>query len=278
MTTETGFTPHHICTTREDLSGNQGRGRFVFLPGSDGRAQQISSFFKDRRVVESPRAHHVYLGTLDTPEGPMDVAAVASGMGCPSLDIIANELFHLGVSRILRVGTAGAVDAGKIRVGQLLVATAAVRDEATSGLYVPPEFPAVAHRQWVESLLAASRALGHSDITHSGIVHSKDSLFAREFHQGPMGRENRRYMEILRGGGVMASEMESSHLFVLSSIFPSSHPEIADREIRAGSLLAIIGDDTAFADRETVTKTTNLAIEVALEAARKHFVADMTES
>ena len=266
------FQPHHVCAAPADIAGNHGLGRYVFLPGSDNRAREIAGHFRNVRVLESPRRHNLYLGTLERNGQPIDVASVSSGMGCPSLDIIAQELFKLGARRFLRVGTAGSLQAGQVRLGDLVVATAAVRDEGTSKLYVPPEFPAVASIEFVSAAGKAARALGLDHRAHLGIIHAKDSLFAREFGEGPMAPENERYMAILKKAGVVASEMESSHLFVLASILSrqlaDDNEKTAYSRVLAGSILAIIGEEGPFAPGDTVAQVTQEAISLALETVR----------
>ena len=42
MFLDKNFEPMHIEATRADLAGNSGIGRYVLLPGSDGRASQIA--------------------------------------------------------------------------------------------------------------------------------------------------------------------------------------------------------------------------------------------
>ena len=87
------FKPEHMNVTHEDLRGNNGIGRYVFFPGSDGRAKKIAEeHFKDLKVKEHPRAHNLYTGYLEAGGLKIDVASISSGMGTPSLDIIFNEL------------------------------------------------------------------------------------------------------------------------------------------------------------------------------------------
>src|SRR5262245_18673294 len=100
------FNPFHINATAEDLAGNNGLGRYVLLPGSDGRAKAIAEYFTNTIVKTHPRGHHLYLGEIEGTNGPIEVATISSGMGCPSMEIILHELFHLGAKRFLRVGTA----------------------------------------------------------------------------------------------------------------------------------------------------------------------------
>jgi uridine phosphorylase len=267
------FVPHHIDAAPEHLAGNGGIGRYVLLPGSDGRAQQIAERFEEPRSRPHPRGHNLYLGRISlVDETWADVAAVSTGMGCPSVDIIVNELFRLGAKRFLRVGTAGSLQPQRIRAGSRVVATASVRDEHTSRAYVPVEFPAVASLEWVGAARRAAAALGMEGDTWFGIVHCKDSLFAREFHQGPMIQENDRYMSLLRRAGVAASEMETSLLFILASVFDQQLRHAGEGpayRVLAGAVLGIVGDDRPFAPTELEVQAVEDSVALALETVRQ---------
>jgi uridine phosphorylase len=267
---KSSFTPHHMNACEEDLAGNGGIGRYLFVPGSDGRAAEIADHFLGLTVKKSPRCHNLYLGSLALGERRIDVAAMSTGMGTPSVDIIIHELFKLGCRRFVRVGTAGSLQKSRVRVGDVVAATAAVRDEATSRLYLPAEFPAIASLDMVLATRAAAQRLGLSQNVHFGVVHSKDSLFAREFGEGPMHRQNREYMEMIEKGGALASEMEASHLFILSSLFTQDlGGEIARQRVLAGCVLGIIGDDRPFAPPEEAKLACERAVSLALETVRQ---------
>jgi uridine phosphorylase len=188
-------------------------------------------------------------------------------MGCPSVDIIVQELYKLGARRFLRVGTCGSMQPKRIRVGDLVVATAAVRDEHTSNAYLPREFPAVAAREFVAASDRAAAALGLADHTFFGTVHTKDSLFAREFGEGPMAPENERYVELLHAAGVLASEMEAAHLFLLASLWNqecTDHGTGPQHRVLAGTVLGVIGDDRPFAPAEEAAEAVDRAVDLAL--------------
>jgi len=275
------FVPHHITATPTALAGNNGRGRIIFLPGSDGRAAEIASNFGGLRERPSPRSHNFYLGTLRHDGRTIDVASVCSGMGTPSLDIIVQELFHLGARVFLRVGTAGSLQFPRIKVGDLVVGTGAVRDEGTSSNYVPPEYPSIASPELVQAALAAARRIGYAGRTSSGLVHSKDSLFAREFGAGPMAEESRRYMAVLKRAGVVASEMESSHLFVLAALFTHDLAVAGGdglQQVLAGSVLGIIGDEGPFAPAEQAKATVVDSIRLAIETVKELAVSEWWKS
>jgi uridine phosphorylase len=263
---------YHLPIRAEQVQGNGGAGRLFFLPGSDGRARRIGERFVDLQVCPSDRQLNVYLGRVTRDGRSVDVGAVGTGMGCPSMSIVATELIMLGVRRFIRVGTAGSMRPDIVRVGNLVIATAAVRDEATSDRYVARGYPALADHDLVSALETAAHRCGLADRTFKGLAHTKDALYARELDHGAASAENRAYMTQLREMGVLATEMETSHLFILShvgtqAIAPLSETPLPAETIKSGSILAIVGDDAAFAHPDQIAATEDDAITVALEAA-----------
>lgn len=129
---------HHLEIDPSAMAGNGDIGRYVFLPGSPDRAARVARRFGRAERLSNRRGLDVHLGQLPRDGKAVDVAAVATGMGCPSLDVVVTELIQLGARRLLRVGTAGTLQP-MIEPGDLVIATAAVRDEATSDAYLPRE-------------------------------------------------------------------------------------------------------------------------------------------
>ncbi|MBN1337218.1 MAG: uridine phosphorylase [Deltaproteobacteria bacterium] len=263
---------HHLRVTPEDVLGNQDRGRVFLIPGSPARARRIADRLEDLRTCPSPRLHDVHLGVWRDGARTVDVGTVSTGMGCPSLGIIVTELIQVGVRRFLRVGSAGSLQGDRVPPGSLVIATAAVRDEGTSDACLPREVPAVAHPDWVEALVATAREQGLAERTFAGLVHSKDSFFGREMGHGPLGDVHRRYMAALAAAGVLATEMEASHLFVLAAIHgpdvrPVGTPSCAPDVVQAGALLAVIGDEVGFVPDAHAARAEEDAVSVALEAA-----------
>jgi uridine phosphorylase len=184
-------------------------------------------------------------------------------MGCPSVDLIVTELIALGVRAMMRVGTSGSLQPF-VRTGDVVVATAAVRDQATSDAYLPREFPALA--AW-PILLAAKRARTRCQsrgTVHFGPVHTKDSLYARELGRGPLAQEHVRYNALLTQAGILASEMECAHLFVLAQLGADASGKLP---VMAGAALAVIGDlDQPFKESEQAEQAIEDAIELALHS------------
>jgi uridine phosphorylase len=197
----------------KDMEGNNGHGRFFIIPGSNPRAKAIAEEYFDHLTVkyEHGRGHHLYLGKIKGTD--VDVGTIATGMGCPSMDIFCSELILLGCKVLLRLGTAGSMQS-HIKVGDLVVATGAVRDEGASGNYAPYEFPSIASRVIVNSCDDAAKIL--KEKPHFGIYQTKDSLYAREFKKGILADDHAKYMERLAAMGCLVSEMEASHLFILA--------------------------------------------------------------
>ena len=212
-------TPHHINASPADLAGNNGIGRYILLPGSDGRARTIADNFNNLLIKEHPRGHHLYTGSLDDNGLKVDVAVISSGMGCPSMEIILHELFHLGGKRFLRVGTAGSLQKKQIKIGDIVSAQASVRDESTTLDYAPLSIPAISSIEMMGAIQLAANINNMRDLLHTGIVHCKNSFYAREFYAGPKASENKAYMELLIANGVLASEMETAALFIQSQLY-----------------------------------------------------------
>jgi uridine phosphorylase len=212
-------TAHHIHANADDLAGNNGIGRYIFLPGSDGRAKFIAERFDNFDVKPHSRSHNLYTGTLTDNGVKIDVAAISTGMGCPSIEIILHELFHLGGKRFLRVGTAGSLQTNRIKIGDIINTQASVRDESTTVDYAPLCIPAVASLEMLDAINCAALTSKLNHLVHTGTVHCKSSFYAREFYAGPRHVENEAFMNLLIANGVLASEMETAALFIQSQLY-----------------------------------------------------------
>ncbi|HBB53819.1 MAG TPA: uridine phosphorylase [Legionellales bacterium] len=271
----------HINATADDIQGNHGIGRYFFITGSDGRARQISELFSHRTEKYHPRQHNLYMGQLKAPDGSMvDVAAISSGMGGPSADIIINELAMLGAKRLLRVGTSGTLHPEAVKGGDLVVATGAVRDDKASWDYIYPEFPAMASFEYIQaSKLAAQKNLFSDRKIHFGIVHSKSSLFAREY-QFSLLKDSMDYMDAIRNAGVIASEMECAQFFTLGPILTARYHDMFNPQetIRCGAILSIIGDESGFMkDPEKIKRANECSIAFAIASTMEMYLLDKKE-
>ncbi len=270
--------PQHISANSSALQGNDGHGRYVFLPGSRGRAKKISERFSDLSVLTNSRGHDIYLGKLEGDNAAIDVAAVSSGMGVGSLEIIVSELIMLGAKRFIRVGTSGSLQPDVIKVPSTVIATAAVRDEDVSRLYSPIEVPAVSSPEFIVCLQQAALKLGYGESVYLGPVHSKAALYARELQSGPLAHQHREYMELLSQLGILVTEMETSALFILGQYYnkkirPLSRlfGECDSDSVLMGSILAVVGDELPFSrDQQAIDQAIDQAIAIAIEGVKLH--------
>jgi uridine phosphorylase len=207
---------HHIQLDSDHLRGNAGLGRTVFLPGSASRAAAIAEHFEGCTVIDNPRGLKAHLGLLRVKDQTLEALAISSGMGPGSAEVVMQELLAVGARRVVRVGSAGAMDPA-IPVGSVVVLSGAVRDEQTSRHTAPLAFPAVSHPTAVQAMVDGATAAGLAEHCFVGVGHTKASLYAREFGAGPLGEQNLAYGNTLARCGAIASDMEASVLMVLAN-------------------------------------------------------------
>ena len=96
--------PIHLRAERGDYAPA------VLCPGDPRRARYIAETFFDQgaRLVNEERGMLGYTGTFEG--APISVQS--TGMGCPSAGIVYEELVQLGATRLVRVGTCGAIGDG----------------------------------------------------------------------------------------------------------------------------------------------------------------------
>ena len=177
----------------------------ALLPGDPGRALLLAQTLLDEpKMSNHNRGLWGYTGTA--PDGePLTIQS--TGMGGPSAAVVAEELADLGVKRILRVGTCGAL-VERLELGELVAVTEVLARDGTS-----------------RALGAGERIAGDPGITaalagdHAGLVVSTDL-----FYEPDPSREAG-WVE----AGALAVEMECAALFAVA----------ARRGLAAGCLLAV---------------------------------------
>jgi len=227
---------------------------YAILPGDPGRVEKIASFLENPRFYHQNREYTTWLGEL---EGKT-VMVMSTGMGGPSTAIAVEELFKTGVKNFIRVGTCGGM-ALPVTGGDLVIATGAIRMEGTTKEYVPIEFPAVANLDVTNALVKAAGKLKAK--WHAGIVQCKDSFYGQHSpDRMPSGYELINKWEAWIKAGCLASEMESSTLYIVSQILGA----------RAGCVLNVIWNQER--GRKGMSNPhchdTGLAIQAAVEAVR----------
>ena len=233
-------------------------GRYVLLPGDPARCEKIAAYFDDAHFVAQNREYVTWTGTLLGEK----VSVVSTGIGSPSAAIAVEELVEVGADTFIRVGSSGAVQTDG-HMGDVAIVTAAIRDEGTTPQYLPVEFPAVADLDVVSALRTAARNLNLPH--HVGISQSKDSFYGEvERQRMPMARQLEERWNAWVAGGAICSEMESSAIFVLSSLYRK----------RAGGVMLMINSselgelDGADADKKLAEFDPDRVIRVAVEGLK----------
>jgi uridine phosphorylase len=207
MSVKKRIQPHIMCGVGDVAD-------YVLLPGDPRRVERIASFFDEAKRVADYRGFITFTGKV---EG-IGITACSTGIGCPSTAIVVEELIRIGAKTLIRVGTTGALQP-YIDVGDLVVATGAVRSDGTSREYMPLEYPAVADFDVVSALLTASK--DNPIKVHRGIIQSTDAFYVSN-------EAAKKFTE----GNVLSIEMESATLFTLASI----------KQVKAGAICAVDGN------------------------------------
>lgn len=226
----------------------------MLLPGDPDRATLVAeNFFDD--PVRYTEYRHLY-GYTGTYKG-IPVSVQTTGMGCPSLAIVVEELVRLGATTLIRIGTAGAV-AKDVRPGDLVVASASVANEGTSRHYLNGDvYSAVADYEVTRAL--ADQAAASQLPDHVGLIQTDDGFYAAS--QGDVPEMEAR--------GVLAVEMEASALFLLGKL----------RGVRTGCMLATSNNlgDSSFVEKSVLDNAVKEMIRTTLEACVELHGRGLTE-
>ncbi len=215
----------------------------VLLPGDPDRATLVAEKFLDSPTRYTEYRH--LFGYTGTYKG-VPVSVQTTGMGCPSLAIVVEELVRLGAKTLVRIGTSGAV-ANNVRPGHLVVASASVANEGTSRHYLKGEaYSAVADFEVTRAL--AESATRSELASHVGLIQTDDGFYAAAPEDVPE----------LAARGVLAIEMEASALFLLGKL----------RNVRTGCMLVASNNigDPSFVEPDVLTSAVLEMIRVTLDA------------
>ncbi|MBR1764279.1 MAG: nucleoside phosphorylase [Ruminococcus sp.] len=243
----------HIQTLPEEV------GRYVILAGDPARVPLIARLLEGAAQVAYNREFNVYSGTL---EGER-VTVCSTGIGGASTAIAVEELIKCGADTFIRVGTCGGI-ADKVRGGDLVIASSAIRAEGTSYEYLPTGYPAAADYDVTEALARAAAALSQDRDGaryHVGVVHSKDSFYGQvETESSPVAYKLRERWQSYIRCGCLSSEMECAALYSVTQA----------RGARGGAVLTAIWnmERSHSGVDDTQTLDSSRAIRCAVEAVR----------
>lgn len=194
-----GQKQYHIALEQGDI------GEYVLLPGDPARSDIVAKYLDDARLVAHNREHRTFTGTYKG----VKISVTSTGMGCPSAAIAAEELIHIGAKCLIRIGSSAALDP-RIKIGDLMISTAAMKNEGTSRFYVPDSFPAVPDFEFTHQLIQTAKATlaGTGEKVYIGINSSDDAFYG----------ETPEFVDSLRKHKIMNIEMEASAIYTIGHL------------------------------------------------------------
>jgi len=210
-------TQYHIKCRRGDVA------RYVFLPRDPARVKVIASLWDESRKVAENRKYVTYTGKV----GGVEVSTTSTGIGGPSAAIAVEELARCGANTFIRVGTCGGTRTEQ-KIGDVAIATGAVRWEGTSKQYVPPEYPAFSAPEIVLALIEAAEQTRVN--YHVGITKTSDSFYSNMAFGGYKQSWMRDIEKDFTRANVISAEMEAATILTLANLYG----------LRAGCICSII--------------------------------------
>ena len=223
----------------------------VLLPGDPGRVDRIADRCDDAEVIAENREYRL----VNARYGGRPLTVCSTGIGSPSAAIAVEELSRVGAETLIRPGTTGALQE-HVEIGDLVVATAAAKDEGTTARYESETVPAVPDFDVLSALVEAADA--REEPVHVGPIVTDDAFYA----------EREEYVEAWEVAGLLSVEMEAAAIFTLAR----------RRGLRAGAICTVdgnlvLGTQKGETDDEELPPkardNVERMIEVALEAASR---------
>jgi purine-nucleoside phosphorylase len=228
----------------------------VLLPGDPNRATWIAGKFDGGlSAARQVNDHRGLLGFTGTYKG-VPISVQTSGMGAPSMSIVAEELLRLGAERLIRVGTCGGIGRG-IKTGEIIIASSATPVDGATRTYLHGDaYAPTADFGLVRSLV--DEAARHGQAPHVGQVATVDVFYNPDTD----------YFSKWRSRGVLAFEMETSVLYYLAARAHAAGAKAAAATILTVSdiLSEEATSEESYLPLDELNRSIERTIEIALEA------------
>lgn len=183
--------PHTQLTTAIDTDS-------AIIVGDPARVNKAVPFLEDVQEWAFNREYKSILGTYNGKR----ILVMSTGIGAPSAGIGVEELHNVNVNKVIRVGSAGAMQAG-IGLGALIIGEGVVRDDGLTQKYVPGIYPAVPSFE----LLALAHKYAPQAVY--GIIRSHDGFYMDD------NAENEAFWS---DKGIVGADMESGALMTIGRL------------------------------------------------------------
>lgn len=227
--------------------------KYAIMPGDPARLDRIAPFLENVKELGFNREYRCLIGTYKG----VKILAISTGMGGASTAIAVEELKNIGVEAMIRIGSCGTIKPF-VKVGDLILVNAAVRDDGASQTYVNLKYPAVPDTFLFNYCIEA--ASENKCPYHIGLARSHDSFYIDNEDD---------INNFWAKQGILGSDMETASLYTVGRL----------RGIKTASILNNVvpyGGDTAdsignYAGGEDLTMVGEKnEILVALEAFVKY--------
>ena len=183
--------PHTLLT--EEIGTDR-----AIIMGDPARADIAADLMTNVKLLNFNREYKSFLGDYKGKK----ILAMSTGIGAPSAGIGVEELHNVGVKFVIRVGSAGAMQKN-IKIGELIIAEGAVRDDGLSKKYAPEIYPAV------PSSKLLSLAKKYAPEAVYGIIRSHDGFYMDD---------NAETEKFWSRKGIVGADMESGILMVVGRL------------------------------------------------------------
>ena len=210
MRKEAHFTPEKMLSLLGVKAGSLGS--IALIPGPKERSEMLRKALRKQARSFSFLDYEMHTGTYNGKR-----LTIGNGGRYAADTAITTELLCVGgVKTLIRIGSCGALQK-KIKIGDLVIVTGAIRGEGTTPYYVPRNFSTVSHPGIVRALMEAAKSLKVR--VHLGLVYTTDALF----------QETPELLEELEQQGISAIDMVTSAFLTIAQV----------RRKRAGAILAV---------------------------------------
>ncbi len=186
-------TPHNAAVSGQIA-------KTVLMPGDPLRAKMLAETYLDN-VVQYNDVRGM-LGYTGTYKGK-PVSVQGHGMGCPSMGIYSYELYNFyGVERIIRIGSAGAIDPS-LHLGDIVIGMGACTNSNYGAQYqLPGTFAPIASFELIRKAVEAAEKLK--------VPYKVGNLFSSDTFYDDTPNNMLPWQKM----GVLAVEMESAALYM----------------------------------------------------------------
>lgn len=226
--------------------------RDPLVVAEDGVEDPVVAALDDARQVARTGLFSTFTGT----HRGVPVTVVLGGSGAPEAELALMDLFnYTDADTVIRIGGCGGWGE-KVRVGDAVISSGAVRDEGMTRAHVRAEYPAVADWRVVSAMVAEAESLGLA--YHVGVTRSGDSEYCGWGRPGPSGylqEDHKQIIDYWRRAGILNTDREASAVLTLAALYG-----------RRGGAVSSVGDNVVTGEPHRSGAGQSAAVRIGLGA------------